>query len=117
MSWLSATLALAVVLALGGFPWRLPDEPGRGAVLVRAFLAGAVLVHLTFAGLDAIAASLDPGKIRSTTHAGWYSRRFRSSRSTRSYITLMSSSVIRTRPFTRSCTIFPSMICRRISSR
>lgn len=48
MSWVASIATLGLLLALGGFPWRLRGERGRAASLVRAFLAGAVALHLSF---------------------------------------------------------------------
>lgn len=48
MSWTASIATLALILALGGFPWRLRGERSRTASLVRAFLAGAVVLHLSF---------------------------------------------------------------------
>lgn len=48
MSWVASIATLGLLLALGGFPWRLRGERGRTASLVRAFLAGAVALHLSF---------------------------------------------------------------------
>jgi hypothetical protein len=54
MSLVSALVALALILAFGGLPWRWDGERTRSEVLVRAFLAGALALHLSLELLDAV---------------------------------------------------------------
>jgi hypothetical protein len=55
--------ALAIVLALGGFPWRLPHEARFGDVLVRSFLAGCLVAFALLEGLSALGARWSGGAL------------------------------------------------------
>lgn len=54
MTLVAALAALALILALGGFPWRWHGESTRGEALVRAYLCGGLALHLALELIGAI---------------------------------------------------------------
>ena len=54
MSVVAALAALALILVLGGFPWRWNGESTRGEALVRAYLCGGLVLHLVLESIGAL---------------------------------------------------------------